>query len=48
VHPSDLKKKLKKEHYTGSQDLQFLLDQQSGDVSPTPSTWQAEEILALG
>jgi hypothetical protein len=47
MHPPDRIKTNKKEHYTGSQDLQFLLDSTPGDVSPTPSIWHAEEILAL-
>jgi hypothetical protein len=42
------KKKLKKEHYTGGKDLQFLLASTSEDVSPIPSTWQAEGIFGLG
>jgi hypothetical protein len=43
-----LKKNLKKDHYTGGQDLQFLLQSTEWRCCPTPSTCQAEGLFGLG
>jgi hypothetical protein len=55
VHPPDRIKKRKKEKKTQKKSTileaktsSFYWTQQSGDVSPTPSTWQAEGIFGLG
>jgi hypothetical protein len=50
VHPPDRikKTKLKKEHYTGGQDFQFLLESTEWRCCSTPSTCQAEGIFGLG
>jgi hypothetical protein len=51
VHPPDRikkNKKFEKEHYIEDKTSSFYSTQQSGDVSPTPSTCQVEGIFGWG